>query len=78
MVGAIYRRINMSEANHGGKGDRSRVKNKEAYSSNFDKIFRTQLKGVLDEQEDRRKDKLDEVGLLKNLDRFKDSGGAGT
>ena len=63
---------------HGGKGDKNRTGDYNAYASNFDKIFRTQLKGVLDEQEDRRKDKLDEVGLLKNLDRFKDSGDAGT
>ena len=34
----------MSNATHGGKGDRQRKVNAEKYSSNFDAIFKTEEK----------------------------------
>jgi len=34
----------MSDATHGGKGDRQRKVNKEQYDSNFDRIFKQQAK----------------------------------
>lgn len=71
MEDVTYREINMSEASHGGKGDRSRVKDTKNFNSNFDRIFKTQLKGVIDEQEDKRSTRLAEVGLSKYIPKNK-------
>ena len=57
----------MSNATHGGKGDRQRKVNAEKYSSNFDVIFKQQQEEVKDVRKDKRKERLDEIGMLKYL-----------
>jgi DNA-directed RNA polymerase subunit H (RpoH/RPB5) len=57
----------VSEATHGGKGDRSRVKNKETFDTNFDKIFKNQTRGEINEEEDKRILERLNVSLSKHL-----------
>mgnify|MGYP001588117175 FL=1 len=57
----------MSEATHGGKGDRSRVTNKETFDTNFDKIFKNQTRGEINEEEDKRILERLNVSLSKHL-----------
>jgi len=57
----------MADPTHGGKGDRSRVKDSKTYGDNFDRIFNQQFKEVQHERKDKRKHRMAEVGLLKHL-----------
>ena len=55
----------MSDANHGGKGDRSRVSDHSSYNKNFDKIFKQQYQEVSSVRKDKRKQRLNEIGMLQ-------------
>jgi hypothetical protein len=59
----------MSNATHGGKGDRSRKVNAEKYSSNFDAIFKTKFKELEDVK---KNDKLSQRDSPINTERDKD------
>jgi len=43
----------MSDATHGGKGDRQRKVNKEQYDNNFDRIFKQEKTNEQSYSEDR-------------------------
>ena len=62
----------MSDPTHGGKGDRSRVKDSKNYGDNFDRIFNQQFKEVQNERKNKRNQRLDEIGMLKYLIETKD------
>jgi hypothetical protein len=62
----------MSDSTHGGKGDRSRVKDSKNYGDNFDRIFNQQFKEVQNERKNKRNQRLDEIGMLKYLIETKD------
>ena len=49
----------MSNATHGGKGDRQRKANAEKYSSNFDAIFKTKFKELEDAKKNDKRPKRD-------------------
>jgi|TARA_R110000803_G_scaffold55534_2_gene112459 hypothetical protein len=62
----------MSDSTHGGKGDRSRVKDSKNYGDNFDRIFNQQFKEVQNERKNKRNQRLNEIGMLKYLIETKD------
>tara|TARA_R100000935_G_scaffold22863_2_gene41982 strand:+ start:2213 stop:2410 length:198 start_codon:yes stop_codon:yes gene_type:complete len=62
----------MGGSTHGGKGDRSRVKDSKNYGDNFDRIFNQQFKEVQHERKDKRNQRLNEIGMLKYLIATKD------
>lgn len=62
----------MGDSTHGGKGDRSRVKDSKNYGDNFDRIFNQQFKEVQNERKNKRNQRLDEIGMLKYLIETKD------
>ena len=59
----------MSDAYHGGKGDRSRVKNIKTFDANFDRIFKQEKKNEQSYSKDR---------VLKRTAKGGSVGGAGT
>jgi hypothetical protein len=62
----------MSDSTHGGKGDRSRVKDSKNYGDSFDRIFNQQFKEIQNERKNKRNQRLDEIGMLKYLIETKD------
>ena len=62
----------MGDSTHGGKGDRSRVKDSKTYGDNFDRIFNQQFKEVQHERKNKRNQRLNEIGMLKYLIATKD------
>ncbi len=62
----------MADPTHGGKGDRSRVKDSKTYGDNFDRIFNQQFKEVQHERKNKRNQRLNEIGMLKYLIATKD------
>lgn len=59
----------MSDATHGGKGDRSRVKNIKTFDANFDRIFKQEKKNEQSYSKDR---------VLKRTAKGGSVGGTGT
>ena len=59
----------MSNATHGGKGDRQRKVNAEKYGSNFDAIFKTKFKELIDaKKNDKRSQRDSPINTERNKD----------